>query len=133
MTRYVESAAIVSGGAAWLLSRILSSPNVNKVVTHPPGWLDRAQIVETVEAIHQAGREFEARSAAPERGNSTMSSAVVVQSEWTTEQAAAYLNLSARRVQEIAPQLGGTRTGRRWRIPAIAVLEYGERRRNEAA
>ena len=130
---YVEHGAIVSAGAAWLISRILTSPSVNKVVTHPPGWLNRAQIEETVEAIHQAGREFEASSAALERGNETLLSAVMARSELTTREAADYLGLSPRRVQEIAAELGGTRAGRQWRIPAVAVREYGERQRQTAA
>jgi excisionase family DNA binding protein len=129
---YVEHGAIVSGGPTWMISRILASPSVRDLLDNPPAWIERGHLAATVDAIHQAARAFEAESAARERGKPATVSAVAAQSEWTTREAADYLGLSQRRVQEIAADLGGTQAGRRWRIPATAAREY-QRRRKETA
>lgn len=134
--RYVEHAAIVSGGAAWLLSRILRSPAVAKLTGNPPAWLDRSEISATVNAIHHAAKAFEVASTAHERENATVVGAVDAQSdptpEWTVSRAADHLRLSPRRVQELAPELGGRRVGRQWILNELAVREY-RRWREDAA
>ena len=119
-----EPSAVISGAPAWLLSRILRSPSVVKVLTNAP---DHADIASTVTAIHAAGRAYENRLDRQRRDNAVTPGAVVPQC-WTTEQTATYLGLSLRRVQELAPELDGERVGRRWLIPAAAVHEYAERR-----
>lgn len=124
--------AMVSGASAWLIARILRSPNVIKVRTNPPSGLDRADIAATVRAIHEAGRAWENSLALQQRDNAVALSAVVPHC-WTTQQTAMYLRLSLRRVQELAPELGGRRNGRQWLIPAAAVRAYEQQRAGNAA
>lgn len=131
--RFIASAALVVGGPAWLLNRILRSPDVARVLDHPPSWIDRAELAATVTAINQAARVFEAAPSAFERGNRPTPGAATAESEWTTREAANHLCLSQRRVQEIAAELGGTQRERRWRIPEVAVREYGRMKAGNAA
>lgn len=135
-SRYVEHAAVVSGAPAWLLSRILRSPNVATVVNNAPRWIDHAELNATVEAIHGAAKAFQMASAARERENATVPGAVTAESDdpgWTVRRAAAYLGLSPRRVQELAPELGGRRVGRRQWVLDSAAVRHEHQRRNEAA
>lgn len=54
---------------------------------------------------------------------------VVSQSEWIdTNEAAAQIGCTARRVRQIAPQLGGHRVGTRWVFPRDAVKEHADGR-----
>ncbi|MFZ0118107.1 MAG: hypothetical protein WAL99_01380 [Pseudonocardiaceae bacterium] len=128
-----EPCAIVTGAPAWLISRLLRSPDVATVLNNPPSWIDRAEVTATVTAIHLAGRAFVAPPSALERGNQPTSSAVAAESELTTRETAERLCLSQRRVQEIAAELGGTQVDRRWRIPEVAVREYERTRTGKAA
>lgn len=132
--RYIEAGAVVTGGPALLLSRILRSPNVATVLRNPPGWVDRGALAATVEAIHRAARRFESASAALEREDATVVGAVMPESDagWTTRRAADYLGLSPRRVQERAAEFGGRKVGRQWIFDELAVRQY-ERRRQVAA
>jgi excisionase family DNA binding protein len=116
--------ALVSGPSAWILSRILRSPDVRRILANPPAWIERGDLADTVMAIDQAGKAFEVALSALERGNEAPLSAVMPQSEFTTRQAAERLGLSQRRVQELAALLGGRRVGRQWRLPEAAVREY---------
>jgi excisionase family DNA binding protein len=116
--------ALVSGSTAWLLSRILRSPAVKRLLAHPPAWIERGDLADTINAVDQAGKAFEVALSALERGNEAPLSAMVPQSEFTTRQAAERLGLSQRRVQELATLLGGRRVGRQWRLPEAAVREY---------
>jgi excisionase family DNA binding protein len=123
-TRFI-SGAVVSGGPAWLISRILASPHVAKLLNHPPAWIERGDLTDTVRAIELAGRAFEVSLTAPERGKTTTLSAGTAQSEeLTTREAANRLGMSQRRVQELAAALGGRRVGREWRLPETAVRQY---------
>jgi len=58
---YIESAALVAGPAALVLSRICKSPNVVTVLNRLPPWLAvyRDQISATVYAVHRAGAAWE--------------------------------------------------------------------------
>jgi hypothetical protein len=116
--------ALVSGSPAWLLARILRSPDVKRVLTHPPVWVERGHLTDTINAIDQAAKAFETALTAFERGNETPLGAVAGQSDWTTREAASHLGMSQRRVQELAAALGGRRVGREWRLPEVAVREY---------
>jgi hypothetical protein len=124
-------AAVVSGGPAWLLSKILRSTSVAKVISHPPVWLDHAELTATVAAIHQAAKAFAMTATAPERETAALTCAVTLESnpEWTVRKAADYLQLSRRRVQELASQLGGRRIGRQWILDEVAVREFARKRR----
>jgi hypothetical protein len=123
MTRpyYVAHAAIVSGAPAWLLSRIMRSPNVKKVLSTPPLWVDRAEVAAAVDAIHRAAKAFETASGALERDDGTV------------RRAADYLGLSERRVQERAIELGGRKVGRQWILDEVAVRQEYQRRRQRVA
>jgi hypothetical protein len=122
--------AVISGGAAWLINRVLSSPDVARVLDNPPIWIERGDIADAVTAIDQAARAFAASQSAPRRGKMTTLGAVVPDFDWTTNQAAEFLEISQRRVQEIAGELGGQRVGQRqWLLPEIAVKEYARRKK----
>lgn len=124
--------ALVAGGPAWLISRMLASPHVARLLNHPPAWIERGHLTDTVMAIDLAARAFEVSLTAPERGNEAPLGAVAGQSDWTTREAANYLGMSQRRVQELAGALGGRRVGREWRLPAAAVRKY-EKQGKQAA
>jgi hypothetical protein len=127
-----QPTAQVYGGSAWLLSRILRSPAVIKVLDNPPAGMDRSDIAATALAIHAAGRAWESDLTLQRRDTAIPLSATVPHC-LTTEQAGSYLRLSVRRIQELAPSLGGKRIGRRWSIPAAAVQQYGQRKATRAA
>jgi excisionase family DNA binding protein len=116
--------ALVAGSSAWLLARILRSPDVRRVLTHPPVWVERGDLTDTINAIDQAAKAFETALTALERGKTATLSAGTAQSELTTREAANHLGMSQRRVQELAAALGGRRVGREWRLPEVAVREY---------
>jgi excisionase family DNA binding protein len=126
--RFVDQpCAVVSGAPAWLLSRLLRSERVTKVLANPQTGVDQADLATVVDAIHRAGRAHENRLNQRQRDNATASGAVTAQS-WSTKQAADHLGMSQRRVQELAGELGGARVGREWRIPEVAVREYQQRK-----
>jgi hypothetical protein len=129
--RFISApSAIIGGSAAWLLSRLLRSPDIRRVLDNPPSWIERGDIADAVTAINKAAKAFVASQPAPTRGQMATLGAVVSESEWTTHQAAEYLGISQRRVQEIAPELGGQRVGQRqWLLPEIAVREYERRKK----
>ena len=124
---------MVAGGLAWLLSRVLRSPDVATVVACPPPWLDRADVVATLAAIHLAASALEAGLTARERETAIEAGAVAAHSDpdWTVGRAADYLRLSPRRVQELACELGGRKVGRQWLLDEVAVRVY-ERARGVA-
>jgi Helix-turn-helix domain len=125
-----EPTAQISGGAAWLISRVLASENLAKVLSRPPAGVDRADVAAAIAAINAAGRAWETDLTLRQRDNATALSATVPQSAttWTTAEAADYLKISRRRAQEIAANLGGTRIGRHWVIPVVAVRRLAEQR-----
>jgi hypothetical protein len=127
-----EPTALISGAPAWLLSRVLRSPSVVKVLTSPPAGLNETDVAAAVAAIHKAGRAWEKRSDQQQRDNAVPAGAVVGH-YWTTKRAAEHLEKSQRRVQELAAALGGTRVGREWRIPEVAVREYQRAKAGNAA
>jgi hypothetical protein len=118
-----EPSAVISGAPAWLLSRVLRSERVTKVLANPHTGVDRADLAAVVDAIHRAGRAYANRLDQQRRDNADPPGADVQQS-WTTKRAAEHLEISQRRVQELAAGLGGRRVGREWRIPEVAVREY---------
>jgi hypothetical protein len=131
--RYIEAGAVVTGGPAWLVSRVLRSPNVARLLDQPPAWIERDDLTATVTAIHLAGRAFEVSLTAPKRGNETTASAVMPESGWTTKRAADYLGLSPRRLQERATEFGGRKVGRQWIFDEMALRHEHARRRQRAA
>jgi hypothetical protein len=131
--RFVDQpCAVVNGAPAWLLSRLLRSERVTKVLANPQTGVDQADLAAVVDAIHRAGRAHTNRLYQRQRDNAAAPGAVAAQS-WSTAQAAAYLGLSLRRVQELAPELDGQRIGRQWAIPAAAAREYQRQKAERAA
>ena len=127
--RFLEHAAVVAGDTAWLLSRILVSPDVAKVVANPPRWCDRAELAATVAAIHRAARASR-ELAQREDADQTDAEAPESGTGWSVKHSAGYLGLSVRRVQELAPtELGGRLVGGVWVLDEQAVRECGRRRR----
>ena len=129
--RFISApSAVISGPAAWLLSRLLSSPDNRRVLDNPPTWIERDAVADAITAIHLAGRAFVTPQAALERGKTATVGAAVADStvNWTTQQTASYLRISVRRTQELAPELDGVRVGRQWLIPAVVVRLYAEQR-----
>jgi hypothetical protein len=127
-----QSTAMVSGSPAVLLDRLLRSPNVAKVLSCPPSWVDFGDLATTVAAIHLAGRAWAEQAA---REDATVLNAVVPDcpSVWTVQRAAEYLQLSQRRTQEIArAQLGGRKSGRAWVLDEVAVRVFERERRGVA-
>lgn len=127
-----EPSAIISGAPATLLSRLLGSPYVVKVLAHSPSGVDPNELAAVLDAIHRAGRAHENRLDQQRRDDAEPLGAVMPHC-WTTEQAATYLGLSARRVQELALELDGQRIGRRWLIPETAVRCYKQTKAGNAA
>ena len=127
--------ALVSGSSAWILGRILRSPDVRRVLAHPPAWIEHGDLADTVMAIDQAARAFEVSLTASERGNEAPLGAVMPESDpaWTVRRAADFLGLSERRTQELAAQLGGHKIGRQWIFAGPALHHERERRRQRAA
>lgn len=123
-----EPAAVIGGPAALLLSRILRSPHIRRVLDTPRDWIERDTIAATVTAIDLAGFAFEASLTARERGETITVGAVAAECHLTTKETADYLRISLRRAQELAPELGGKRIARRWAIPAAGAKAYAERR-----
>ena len=123
-----QPCAVVSGAPAWLLSRVLRSERVTTVLANPHTGVDRADLAAVVNAIHRAGRAHANRLDQQRRDNADPPGADVQQC-WTTKRAAEYLEISQRRVQELAGELGGTRVGREWRLAEVAVRQYGEQRK----
>lgn len=130
-----EPRAVIGGPAAWLLARILASPDVARVLACPPSWIQRGQVIDMVTAVDLAARAFEASQTAPGRGEKAHLGAAVAQSaaDWTTREMAEYLRISVRRAQELAADLGGRRIGRQWLIPAAGVRAYEQRKVERAA
>jgi hypothetical protein len=130
-----QGSAVIGGPAAWLLARILASPDVARVLACPPSWIERGQVIDMVTAVDLAGRAFETLLTARERGEKTHLGAAVAQSaaDWTTRETAEYLRISVRRTQELAADLGGRRIGRQWLIPAAGVRAYEQRKVERAA
>jgi subtilisin family serine protease len=75
-----EPTAQVSGGAAWLISRVLASANVAKVLSRPPAGVDTADVAAEIAAINAAGRAWETDLTLRQRGNATALSAAMAQS-----------------------------------------------------
>ena len=130
---FVESAALLSGPAALVVSRVLRSPHVVTVLANLSGWLHpyRSEITAAVQAVHRAAHAWESTPLAVEREDAIEAGAVDAESPWTTERAAALLQLSRRRTQELAAGglLGGHRVGRQWILDEAAVREYQRNRR----
>lgn len=132
MSRFIDApSAVVSGSAAFLLSRLLKAPPVTAYMA-AARWVHGPDVERTLHAIHRAARAWEASL---ERENAAPDRTVCPDSRWTVEQAAEHLGLSRRRVQELARAgwFTGRREGRRWVLDEASVLDYHRRERNGSA
>ena len=134
MSRFIESAAVVAGAEAFLLSGVLKAPLVAAFMAKAR-WFHGADVQGTLEAIDRAARAWKASLVLAERENAAPDRAMVPDSRWTVDQAAGYLGLSRRRVQELARAgwFTGRREGRRWVLDEASVLDYNRRERNGSA
>jgi hypothetical protein len=127
---FVE-AAMVSGAPAHVLDRVLRSPDVQRVINNLPPWLP-VEVTATVQAIRTAASRYEAQ---PMRSDETPIGEIEARSDrvgygWlNVEQAASQLDVTPRRVQQLAAGGMGHRVGRVWRLDPTAVHAYARRRR----
>jgi hypothetical protein len=128
------SGALVSGASAHVIDRVLRSPNVQQVLDNLPEWL-RVEVEATVKAIRRAAADYEAlpislrRSAEAPVGEIAARSQHIGSDGWLdVEQAATLLDVTPRRVQQLAAGGMGRRVGRIWRLDETAVRAYGQRR-----
>jgi len=124
---YVEG-AVIDGWAAYALARMVARHGRDEIADLPPHL--RAPIEDAAEALQHAG----ARWAASVRGNAEALAAEMRASsesqddELSTEEAADVLNMSGRRVRQLAATgalLGRQRAGR-WHFDRRAVIAYHE-------
>jgi excisionase family DNA binding protein len=128
-SRFVEHGALISGSGAYLLSRLLRSPQVAAYI-RGAGWIGGDDFAAAVHAINaasdawQAGLELQQRQNARRYELPDSCCAMM-----TVEEAAECLNLSIRRVQKLAQEgsLTGRRVGRRWELDSGSVQAYRER------
>lgn len=135
-SRFIEHGALISGSGAFLLSRLLRSPQVVAYM-RSAGWLGGDDFDLALAAIHTAGRAWEATINLPRRDNARVSvHSLSNPATMSIEDAAGLLGLSVRRIQELAQSgsLEGQRIGRRWILDEVAVRrEYERRQRQHAA
>ena len=132
LSRFIaEPPAIVSGPAAYLLSRWLRSPSATASL-RAARWLHGADVAEALNAIHAAGRAWE--STINVQGRQT--DVVKVRSPhacgtMTTEKASETLQISRRHIQRLAQEgvITGRRVGRRWQLDVGSVTIYQQQKR----
>ncbi|MGH3573383.1 MAG: helix-turn-helix domain-containing protein [Pseudonocardiaceae bacterium] len=125
-SRYVEHGAIVSGSAAYLLSRLLRAASVTSYI-RGAAWLHGDDFGHAVHTIHQAARawqlgvELGQRDNAPRHEPSHSEHGTI-----STDEAAGMLHLSRRRTQELAQQghITARRNGRSWELNSASVGVY---------
>ncbi|WP_326583333.1 helix-turn-helix domain-containing protein [Streptomyces sp. NBC_00481] len=130
MSGYVGG-ALVDGVTAHVLDKVLASPNVAEVLCSLPPWM-RAEVEAGRRAIRRAAREYEQLAVAAVEGSAETEVPDVgapLGHEITTCEAAALLDVTERRVRQLAAGGMGQRRGGRWVLDRSAVLAYAERRR----
>jgi hypothetical protein len=121
-----EPTALISGTAAFLLSRLLRSPQVTAYI-RSAGWVGGDDFDLALAAIHAAGRAWETTINLPQRENARANvRSLSNPATMSIEAAAGHLGLSVRRTQELAQSglLEGQRTGRRWVLDEASVRNY---------
>jgi excisionase family DNA binding protein len=121
-----EATALVSGSGAFLLSRLLRSPQVTTYM-RSAGWLGGDDFNAALAAIHTAGRVWENTIKLPQRDNARANvRSPANPATMSIEDAAGLLGLSVRRTQELAQSglLEGQRIGRRWILDEDSVRNY---------
>lgn len=125
--------AVVAGVSAHVLDRILAQPNVAQVLRCLPSWMG-PEVEATRRAIGRAAREYERLPVAVDGTAETPPVEVGPPSEreigMFTNEAAALLALSERRVRQLAAGGMGRKAGGRWLLDRGAVAAEAARRRS---
>ncbi|MEW2135515.1 hypothetical protein AB0892_02705 [Streptomyces sp. NPDC005409] len=125
--------ALVHGVSAHVFDRVLSSPNVARLLDDLPLWM-RPEVDAARRAIRLAAREYEGLPVAVAGTTETQAAEVGPLSphEIDTYQASVLLGLGERRVRQLAAGGMGRLVGGRWLLDRSAVLAYAEQRRVRA-
>lgn len=113
MSGYVGG-ALVDGVTAHVLDKVLASPNVAEVLCSLPPWM-RAEVEAYRRAIRRAAREYEQLAVAAVEGSAETEVPDVgapLGHEITTCEAAALLDVTERRVRQLAAAWNGPAQGR---------------------
>jgi hypothetical protein len=128
-------AAVITGQAAFLLSRFLRTPQVTECM-RSAGWLGGDDFDAALAAIHAAGRAWESTITLPRRDDARVSvRSLSNPATMSIEAAAGRLGLSIRRTQELAQSrlLEGQRIGRRWILDEASVQSYQHHHQKRAS
>jgi hypothetical protein len=124
---FVKDAAVISGYSARLVGVALRD-------LARKGYFDavapsaRTELLDLIAEIEKAGRAWQI-SLNEQAGNAeTPQPEIAAQSVMTAEQASTFLGLTARRVRQLAPVIGGHKHRGRWTFDRAAVLAEKERR-----
>jgi excisionase family DNA binding protein len=127
--------AVIGGSAVFLLSRLLKSAPVTAYI-RTARWLHGDDVAESLRAIHEAGRRWEASPDLAQRHTAVAN----VRSPhacdtMTTEQVSDALQLSRRQIQRLAQEgvITGRRVGRRWEIDVPSVTIYQQQYQRKKA
>jgi hypothetical protein len=138
----VDRVAVVHGPAALAVSRVLQLPEVQAALLASPPWLRTPELATAVAAIHQAAaayeadlRRSEAKPAETARRSTRARSGVGVERAWSVGRTARHLQVSDRRVQQLAAagRLGAELVGGRWLIDPTSVRRFAQVREGAAA
>jgi hypothetical protein len=127
MTAYIPGpAAVITGSAAFLLSKLLRAPPVAAYI-HQALWLHGDDFDAMLAAVHAAGRGWESTVHLAQRDNvRAYVRSPANPGTMGTKDAAAILGLSIRRTQELTKlgSLTGHRVGRRWELDPGSVRAH---------
>lgn len=124
---YIEGGAIITGYPAVLVAvglRDLARRGFYDRVE--PGA--RADLLALIADIERAGQAWRASIETQPGNPETARPEIVAESVMTAEQASTLLGLTARRVRQLAPVIGGHKHRGRWTFDQAAVLAEKERR-----
>jgi excisionase family DNA binding protein len=135
-TAYIPGpAAVVNGTGAFLLSRLLRSPQVAGYIRDNV-WLHGPDFNRVIAAIHAAGRAWESTVDLPQRDSVRVRMhPPTISGTLNIEAAALILGVSIRRTQELASKgtIRGRRVGRRWQLDTTSVHAHHHHRRGHRA
>jgi hypothetical protein len=134
MGRYVAGAALIEGVSAHILSRLLASPHVRGMLQldRLPAWM-AAELAEAQRALARAEAAYQALPVAADGSAEVELAEIVASSEQllTVAEAAGLLELSERRVRQLAADGMGVKRGGVWLLPVELVELAKEAKRGE--
>ncbi|MDX3519277.1 helix-turn-helix domain-containing protein [Streptomyces scabiei] len=131
MSSYVRG-VLVQGVTAHVLAQVLALPDVERRLRNALPPLVQLELEATRRAFRQAALDYESQPIAVDGSAETEVPEVEAPlgHEITTGEAAVLLDLSERRVRQLAAEGGmGRLKGGRWVLDRTAVLAYAARRR----